>query len=689
MAHQIHKLDNNYDDRIDSQWSDSGLDPTRIRQGAKITLKSIIGSSVATLAACIVIGCGGGGVSGGNGSGSTGGSSGGSSGGTGSTGGSGGGTITGSFDTDMVITQNMTVTKELRARDLVINPGVQITSPGDLVIQTAGKTTLNGQVAPSGKLTLVPKGGMNVGPQGKVMAGNGDVFILSSIEDSPTDEQMAAAFAKDMTLGAEKGKSRGFFTAVGRDLFGNPVKLPPIVWGPGSRRRNLWVFILGTLDVGGAAGGPPITYDFPPGPDGENRNGDNAKGGDGMDGGSAALAADRIEVTGPVTFYLGDGGNGGSATAGPTTSAKAIAQGGKGGNTGKFVMASSFLGILHGIDIQAQMNIKFGKGGRGGDATATGQQGQDGHPGEDGHKAKATGGPGGLGALPGSAGDLVTGLVNLNVTSQNGGDGGDATATGGRGGNDDSCPGTSGGKGGKATALGGVGGDSITSLAGGAAGSMTDGPGGNGGDATVNGGRGGDGKDCCGDDPKKGGNGGGGGDSDATPGNPGQGAPAGNAGNAQGIAGNGGDGGDGIPPGAGGALGIGSNVPNGNPGNPGQPCMMEEDCEDEEEPNDIEEGATLFDPPSQLNESACGTGTLSDPQDKDHFHCALAAGKYELTIPQAPLGGEVFYLRIGNEVANPPFGTTVTLTIPNDNTIFYIGFFGAEGSYKFKLKRVE
>jgi hypothetical protein len=651
----------------------------------------LVGGALLTIALALLIGCGGSGGFGGSTGGSSGGSTGGSSGGS-TGGGSGGGN---DLATDLVIDHDRTLGPQVKAKNLTIAAGAKLTVPDDAVIQVAGKTTLDGRINASGKLTLIPQGGLDVGSAGRIEAGDGDVVIVSSPADVPTEAEMQEAFDKKLAIGVEKAKSR--MAPSGRDLFGNPTHLPPIVWLPGARQRNLWVNVLGPLHVGGTAGGPPITYTLPDGAPGANRTGDNAVGGNGKDGGSVALQADRILVTGPVTFNLGSGGDGGSAIAGPATSAKAIAKGGNGGNTGKFIMASAFLGILHGIDIQQPLTLNFGRGGRGGDATATGLPGEDGKPGKDGHNAKATGGDGGLGALPGSAGSDVTGLFNLIVNSNNGGDGGDATTTGGRGGNDLANPGTHGGKGGKATSIGGHGGDATTSLAGGVAGALADGPGGNGGNATANGGRGGDGSDCCGDDPAKGGDGGGGGEAIATPGDPGQGNPNGAAGMTNGVAGDGGSGGDGMPPGAGGTMGMGTHVPNGVPGVPGNPCGGGGgggggggvDVR-EVEPNDLEDAATLIPPIETVGGVKTAGGSLADLEDKDHFVIKLDPGTYVVRVLEKPQGASNYFLDIGGGNGTvPAIDSPTTFTVEEGPFPVFIGMFGGIGSYKLEVRRIE
>jgi len=629
---------------------------------------------IGTLLAVLIFGCGGGG------SGTTGSTNGGNT--------NGGGGVIGDFDTDMVVSTDLVVPGELRAKNLTINPGVKITSPGDVVINAVGLTTLNGSIEPTGKLEFVIGGGLAVGPNGGIVAGD-DVFLLSQHSDYPTQSEMDAFFANNYAIGVQRSRQPA---TTGRDLHGNHEVLPPIVWRPGTRKKNLWVYVLGTLDVGqggGGAGGVPITYDLPDGAAGANVNGDNAKGGDGKDGGSVALQADRIIVAGGATFNLGAGGDGGAAVAGPTTTAKAKATGGKGGDTGHFIMASAFLGILHGIDIQAPLSINFGHGGRGGDATATGLPGANGAPGKDGESATATAGDGGKGAFPGSAGGDVAGIGNLVVTGNAGGHGGDAFSTGGRGGDDNACPGTHGGKGGNATSKGGTGGNAETSLTGGTAGSLTSGVGGNGGDATVTGGDGGTGMSCC-NPVAKGGDGGVGGNASATIGQPGPGVPNGNPGNPHGQAGDGGNGGDGLPVGAGGGHGTGTNVPNGIDGNPGNLCVNQQvnNCQ-EAEPNDSLPTATDCPPPANINDITNCLGALSAQNDLDHFRLVMPAGTYTIKVVTAPAGATSYYLNVGGNASSPAIGATSTVIIEVPGTPVYVGLFGGTGAYKVEVKRTQ
>ncbi len=344
-------------------------------------------------------------------------------------------------------------------------------------------------------------------------------------------------------------------------------------------------------------------------------------------------AGNSIDISGPISIVMGNGGDGGAANATggdgtaqcPTGQAggSATATGGKGG-------AANTTGAMAGnVAGTANITISGGQGGNGGDATANGGKGGD----AINCDSRATGGAGGSAAA--TAGDGGKSGYDGNVAgiaiapgSFTAGDGGDATATGGDGGKadplakplvgKDGCPGENGGdatavggNGGKSTAKEGQGGTSPQGA--GIAGNSVE-NGSRGGDASAVGGDGGNGVGCkCdggkggkadatggtkgalggkaknsntarnvdGDADAIGGNGGKGGSCCNPPGQGGAGGDGGNAtvksnGATSGNGGNGGDGGDGCPPGAGGAKGTGTGgapkIPDGNPGQVGQNC---------------------------------------------------------------------------------------------------------------------
>jgi hypothetical protein len=201
-----------------------------------------------------------------------------------------------------------------------------------------------------------------------------------------------------------------------------------------------------------------------------------------------------------VTLNLSDGGDGGSATAKCSD-----ATGGAGGEPGNLRTTAG-----GGIEVDS-LTINPGKGGNGGNATAT----CPGHD-EEGHDVTATAGNGGNNKKALYVRGNVQGVSNITIGELAAGDGGDATAVGGKGG-DCVAPDKNGWSGGDATAIGGNGGDASLSLKGHSvsAGSVV---GGDGGDATATGGNGGDGCDgtCPIEDPP--GQGGSGGTAAATAG---------------------------------------------------------------------------------------------------------------------------------------------------------------------------
>ncbi len=264
-----------------------------------------------------------------------------------------------------------------------------------------------------------------------------------------------------------------------------------------------------------------------------------------------------------VIVNLGDGGRGGHAIA--LGNKNAVANGGSGGQPSKFKFSAGT-----SLNFGGAMNLNPGKGGKGGAAEAYAEDGNAGCPPEDGGFAVATGGEGASVSRSLRARGNVNGLSNVTFGDQKGGDGGDAFAFGGDGGDDTCCPGTKGGKGGDATATGGGGGSSTLSLnlGGNSLANVPAAIGGNGGSGITEAGRGGDGSSCF---KQKAGDGGDGGVSNAFYG-------LGGAGNGPesipGIdgtteidtsGGRGGDGGDGDPFGVGGIGGDFFEGPAGGP----------------------------------------------------------------------------------------------------------------------------
>lgn len=315
-----------------------------------------------------------------------------------------------------------------------------------------------------------------------------------------------------------------------------------------------------------------------------NKESADAKGGAGGRGGDITVGSTaRVVFTGAVEVTSGDGGDGGDAkaTGSPSkagqTASSAKAEGGVGAGPG-LVRVVGTQGIVGGN----ALTIILGRGGHGGNAEAIGADGVVGKaPGpreQDGGPADAKGGVG-----AGSPSNQLTITGNAAgvpaVAGGDGGKGGDATATGGKGATAITEIIPDGGHGGAMKATGGRGGNSEARSAVGA----LFGDGGMGGFALFKGGRGGNGwNDCEPGNIKAGGRGGNGGAGSGGDGAGGTGFFAGDPGNVfVDNAGNGGNGGNGVPVGEKGDAGADAIVNLGTrtntapvflPGAPGLPC---------------------------------------------------------------------------------------------------------------------
>ena len=295
----------------------------------------------------------------------------------------------------------------------------------------------------------------------------------------------------------------------------------------------------------------------PDGRDGEPDQGKscNARGGKGEDAFRMRVAARNITIA-KFRLELGSGGDGGPAETLKDCD-PGIAKGGDGGEAGNFKMIAE-----EGIVIQS-FEIVPGAGGSGGEAIAKGRDGKPMCPGEKGGDATATGGKGGDNKKELSATGAVTGISNVTIAEVIGGYGGDGIAEPGKGGDGSAC-GCNGGMGGKGTATGGNGGMATIKIQGGGGTAV----GGDGGDADSVGGTGGNGGSCGPD--RTGGNGGKGGDAKSKEGKAGKGTSSDGTDGAirQEKGGDGGNGGDGCKEGKGGSGGKGN--PNGAPGKDGK-----------------------------------------------------------------------------------------------------------------------
>ena len=594
-----------------------------------------------------------------------------------SCGGGSGGDIVGDLNTDMDITRDTVIPSELRAKNLIIENGVHVTSPGDLRIQTAGLVTLNGHIGPGAKLTLISAGGLTLGANGIVDGGDGDMIIVSDPSLVPTDAQIDALSAQGTVVDGTSARA----SRSGRD--GSVYQIPVKTFPPGAKGRAIFIDVTGTGQLG-KAGGPAFVQNVPPGIDGTNVTDCPATGNPGHDGRPYAITAGALDIEGSVTVNLAAGGKGGDATT-TATCCPGTARGGRGGNTGTgyFVAAS-------GITVNGGLTVNFGNGGAGGKGTAIAPPKTSAScPPPVSCDATGIGGAGGKGALAANARGNISGPGTITCGGGTGGKGGDGIATGGDAGSSTCCPAGQGPKGGAATATGGTGGDSIAQISGG----ISNGGGfvgGDGGNQTPNGGKGGTGATCC-NPPQPGGKGGIGGPATANGGTHGTGSNSNGAdGTAAGKAGDGGLGGTGSTAGPAGDGGTGSGVPNGGPGAPGGVCGGGGNCVNEIEPNDTEQTATvLITAPQNPGNSVNGCGTLADINDKDHFYATENAGAFQVQVTQVPPSGNPYlYLHVGN---NQPQTfllsqtTSVIFTVAGTNVPVYIGFFNGMGDYKFTL----
>ena len=191
------------------------------------------------------------------------------------------------------------------------------------------------------------------------------------------------------------------------------------------------------------------------GDNGRNDVGSIAAGKPGERGGSIWIHSTKtLTIQGLTTFRLASGGNGGLARAAPA-SGYAMAMGGAGG-----VPGSLHLGGDHGLVLGAGVAIVLGSGGQGGNATASGGNAPNGGAvGKPGGKAEAWGGNGGSASTVVRVWGHPLGIGGVTMVSARGGNGGDAFATGGSGGDAVGVQTAVGGRAGSATGIGGNGGN--------------------------------------------------------------------------------------------------------------------------------------------------------------------------------------------------------------------------------------
>lgn len=565
-------------------------------------------------------------------------------------------------DNDAVLTVqgNLTVDGTLRCNGKPLNVAVQ------------GSVTINGTVScerpaslASGELgdaiSVLATKGLTVGAKAQVIA-NGHVQFVSQLESFATStDEVEKVFAE---AAQPTGKPRiGPFTPLeqvpegtpGRPQAVLPAWLKPFV--ATAKAQEPATDIRGeevpdTVRIGGRwyvgepgmapppglsiptpppgikkiivlfdFGGDDVTFQdfFLSGPDARPGTDDvgkscDAKGGQGENAMRMNVTGQNITINN-FTLELGDGGKGGTAETTKDCD-PATATGGEGGQAGNFKMVAA-----EGFAITGEFTIVSGKGGQGGAAIAHGKTGKDGCDGEKGGDATATGGKGGDNTKVLTA-NGVSGTDNITIRATIGGDGGPGTANGGNGGNG-TGPDCNGGDGGKATATGGAGGNTTSN--------RFESRGGNGGDATAKPGQGGNGGQ--GSQTEDGGNGGKGGDASANGGAPGTGKTA-NGEDGKVLAntgGDGGNGGDGCQPGAKG-LG-GSGEPNGQDGVDGKNLC----------PGQATNTSVM--PPANTNTSTTGEPTFQVNQTSFSFGhaigstpCPTPIGTVKITSANAPPG---------------------------------------------------
>jgi len=480
-------------------------------------------------------------------------------------------TLSGTVDvTIFTVPAGVTVTVDA---DLVLNAtetvNVAGTISGNCVgvsLQAVGLITVGGSITTPCAGMAMPPGisilsGSGFTLQDAVITTSGPVSLVSDISAEPTPAFAAAASASVpfpcfinssiITLSAAEDGANG--QPNGEDGYdGNDIEI-----SCGRDRAVLSGSSLTAQD--GGNGGEGFSNDM-------SMAGNGGHGGHG--GGVTIQSEVGISFTGGSTrLQAGSGGNGGPGEA---QSDDAVAFGGDGGNAGTLLVEiPAAAGEIFVEDIR-QITLVAGSGGMGGTAAASGDLGADAtdtEPAEDGGNASATGGTGGdnfsvenqavLGDLVPRG--LVAGLLSVEFFGGASGTGGMAFVQGGDGGEGNmNFP--KGGDGGTMAASGGPGGK-LTVLRNGNEDTYPGTPG-NGGKAEYWEGLGGNGfNDCLVGGIQPGGNGGKGGDASGGDGAPGQGFDGSNKGSSNGVflagsIGSGGAGGDGVMPGALGAGGM-------------------------------------------------------------------------------------------------------------------------------------
>ncbi len=471
--------------------------------------------------------------------------------------------------------------------DYAVEKGQRIALAEGATLTVEGNLDIEGRLScQAGPLRVIVQGDLNV--SGEIVCDDGDIQLVERKELlAVSAEQIGDLYeeaAKDAGGGQRVGPFKGEEEQARSDSTNfselNPSDVSKFSFLIKAQAASHTAVVTGKVAVGTPPPGVKriVVFNFPTaaglqikdleleGPAGRPGADDKgvsctAKGKDGEDAFRFLAYAGNLTVNN-FTLKLGSGGKGGDAETTKDCD-PGMATGGASGQSGNFKMIAG-----NEFKITGAFIIEPGKGGRGGDAVA---HGKDVGPSQKGGDATASGGKGADNNKKLGISGTVAGTEHVQIGSVVGGPGGDATANPGKGGDGLGCA-SPGGPGGSATASGGQGGKASLNLAGSAGrtpgGGAQEDVGGDGGNADSQGGQGGEGGDCGPQGP--GGKGGNGGDATSKPGSGGVGSSKNGADGSKNneTGGNGGDGGDGCPEGNGGKGGKGN--PQGTDGKPGK-----------------------------------------------------------------------------------------------------------------------
>ncbi len=469
--------------------------------------------------------------------------------------------------TRLVVPAGRTVTlsadAELRADSTIVIAGtlqgdcraVKLVSARDIIVTGSVRNGCSAPVDVPPPLTIIASGGYDL--RTATIVSGGDIDITNDSTLSDTDIPVAGAMQRVASLSARRADvicGVGSLTAPAARNGTDGVN-----GTRGADARTWTLRCRGDLSIGGTVAGSNGGH----GGNGQDLTGSaSATGGAGGDGGKLVVRATGIIGLGSGSVLRsGSGGEGGNAVAVAQESPNGArapsgtAEGGRGGSPGLITVRAGV-----GIQVSSGATFQLGDGGEGGTATATGARGQNGteaQAAQPGGNASATGGDGGS-LDPDKLRAFGNVLGAPPVAGGAGGVGGDATATGGNGGDASAEQFKAGAAGGLISANGGGGGDALArNLQG-----VRFANGGRGGAATFNAGIGGAGWNGCSvTPPKAGGAGGEGGNASGGDGEGGTGAANGAAGGVTyNTVGNGGAAGGGAGPGARGGAGSNTGV---------------------------------------------------------------------------------------------------------------------------------